>query len=264
MPRAKRIPDKHELYERAVQNPAAEVHFMSRVYKAYRGEAARVLREDFCGTGAVSCEWVRSVGDRTAYGIDLDASTLAWGFEHHVMPLGDAGRRVRLIEGDVRDRYPFKADVVVALNFSYFVFKERAEMLAYVKGVHRSLASRGIFVLDLFGGPEAQIVQEESTRYGDFTYVWDQADYNPVTGEILCYIHFKLRGGRVMRRAFTYDWRLWSMPEMGDILREAGFSRVDAYWEGTDRATGEGNGVFRRTRRGDDSRSWVAYLVGVK
>jgi SAM-dependent methyltransferase len=257
-------PDKHVLYEKSVQNPAAEVRFMTRVYKKIRGRMPRVLREDFCGTAAVACEWVREGKNRLAYGIDLDLPTLKSGMRRNVEPMGPLASRVKLIHGDVLQRYPFKADVAGALNFSYFIFKERATMLRYMKSVYQGLAKDGLFVLDLFGGPEAQVVQEELTRYGDFTYIWDQARYNPVTGEILCYIHFKLRDGRVMRRAFTYDWRLWSIPELNDILMEAGFKRAMTYWEGTDSTSKEGNGIFRCTRRGDDSASWVAYLVGVK
>ena len=67
-----------------------------------------------------------------------------------------------------------------------------------------------------------------------------------------------------MRKAFTYDWRLWTIPEMTDILLEAGFKDVQIYWEGTDRSTGEGNGIFRRSRRGDDSEAYVSYIVAVR
>jgi hypothetical protein len=108
------------------------------------------------------------------------------------------------------------------------------------------------------------MLQEEETPYSGFDYVWDQAAYNPVTGNTKCYIHFKLPKGKTMKRAFTYDWRLWGLPEMIDILKDAGFKNVDAYWEGTDSDTGEGNGIFRRTTRGDDSESWIAYIVAEK
>ncbi len=222
------IPNRYVLYEKSVQNSEAEVHFMNRVYKSLRDKPPRILREDFCGTAAVACDWVREGKDRYAYGIDLHGPTLEWGSRHHRDSLGEEAYRVELIQGNVMDRYPFKADVIAALNFSYFTFKQRSTMLEYIGKVYKGLAKDGILVLDLFGGPEAQIVQEESTRHGSFTYVWDQARYNPVTGEILCHIHFKLRKGRIMRKAFTYDWRLWSMPEMADILLEAGFPSSEA------------------------------------
>ena len=38
------------------------------------------------------------------------------------------------------------------------------------------------------------------------------------------------------------DWRHYSLPELRDVLLEAGFASVDAYWEGTD-ATGRAGGA---------------------
>jgi hypothetical protein len=51
---------------------------------------------------------------------------------------------------------------------------------------------------------------------------------------------------------------------MTDVLYEAGYSDVQVYWEGTDTRTGEGNGVFRRTTRGDDAEAYVAYIAALK
>jgi hypothetical protein len=129
--------------------------------------------------------------------------------------------------------------------------------------VHASLNDEGIFFLDIYGGPQAQEIQEEETDYGDFSYVWDQARFNPITGEVLCHIHFKRPDGWRIRRAFTYDWRLWSIPELTDVLYESGFSDVQVYWEGTDR-DGDGNGVFRLSKRGDDSEAFIAYVVAIR
>ena len=51
---------------------------------------------------------------------------------------------------------------------------------------------------------------------------------------------------------------------MRDIIEETGFKSVDVYWEGTDNSTGDGNGVFRRSTKGDDASSWLAYIVAAK
>jgi len=257
--------NKFEMYMESVQDARAEVDFIGKAYRHVRGRRARVLREDFCGTGAVSCAWATSAKDRRAFGIDLDAPTLKWGERLNRSRLDPkTAARVQLLRGDVLDRTPFKADCAAALNFSYFIFKKRADMLRYARGVRAGLARDGIFVLDIYGGPDAQILDQEETRHGPFTYIWDQAAYNPVTGDIRCHIHFRLKGGRMIRKAFTYDWRLWGMPEMKDILLEAGFEDVIVYWEGTNRKTGEGNGTFRQSVRGDDSACWVSYIVAVK
>lgn len=256
---------KHFYYERAVQDAEVEVTFINRAYKNLRKKAPLVLREDFCGTAQVCCEWVREIEKGKAHGVDLHGPTLKWGERHNVSALTrDQADRVNLIQKDVRDNHGFKPDVVAALNFSYFIFKERKVLSHYFKCVLKALARDGVLVMDIYGGPDAQKAQEEETDHGDFTYVWDQDSYNPVTGETRCYIHFDFPDGKRMRRAFTYDWRLWDLPELTDLLLEVGFKTVEVYWEGTDEKTGEGNGKFRRTKKGDDSVSWIAYIVAGK
>jgi hypothetical protein len=256
--------DKHILYERAVQHPPADVRFIQRTFRQYRGRAARVLREDFCGTAAMCAAWVKNHPGNRAWGIDLDEATLHWGIRHHLLPLGRPAARVTLIRQDVRDPVEFRSDVVAAFNFSYFTFQERAALLAYFRRIRQSLTRDGILYLDLFGGPESMDLREERTDFGDFTYVWDQAAFNPITHAITCHIHFEFPDGSRMRRAFTYHWRLWQIPELELLLREAGFRQSVLYWEGSDRKSGEGNGIYRPSRQGDNAPAFVCYLVALK
>lgn len=256
---------KFELYQESVQNAPFEVEFIRDVYKAHRKKRPRKLREDFCGTALVSCEWVKTDPRGEAVAVDLDEATLRWGQNHNVDPLGAAASRVRLMRRNVMNATRIKADVVAALNFSYFVFKSRSVLKQYFEKVHRSLLEDGLFMLDLYGGPQAQVLQEESTEQDPgFDYVWDQDEYNPVTAETKCYIHFDFPDGTRIERAFTYDWRLWSLPEIRDLLREVGFKKVFVYWEGTDEETQEGDGEFTISEEGDDSESWIAYVAALK
>lgn len=257
-------PDKHILYEQSVQAPEADVRFIKRVYKKRRGHPAVSLREDFCGTAALCCDWVKTSRNGEAWGIDLDKPTLDWSVRRNVARLGKQASRVHLIHGDVLEDHDVKTDIVAAFNFSYFTFKKRATLLRYCRAVHAALKSDGIFFLDIYGGPASITVQEEETDYDDFTYIWDQARFCPVTGETLCHIHFRLPGGHTMRRAFTYDWRLWTIPEISDVLVEGGFDDVVVYWEGTNGKTGKGNGVFRPSQKGDDSESFIAYIAAFR
>ena len=78
------------------------------------------------------------------------------------------------------------------------------------------------------------------------------------------YIHFQFPDGSELRRAFCYHWRLWTLPEIREVLEEAGFQSVAMYWEGTDDETGEGNGEWFCTANGDADHGWVAYIVGIK
>ena len=256
--------DRHIYYERAVQNPPADTDFIQRTFRRLRGRVPRILREDFCGTAALCADWVRRSPDHRAFGIDLDEPTLNWGIRQHIVPLGKRAAHVELIRADVRDRVSFKCDAIAAFNFSYFGFKDRRTLCDYFKLVRAGLKPDGIFYLDLYGGPEAMELREERTEYDDFTYVWDQDAFNPITFETTCHIHFEFPDGSAMRRAFSYDWRLWQIPELEDVARDAGFADFVVYWEGTERKTGEGNGVYRPSRRGDNSPAYVAYLVAVK
>ena len=67
---------KHELYQLSVQNVEAEIDFIDETFEQIRGREAVSLREDFCGTGNTSTEWVRRRSANTAIGLDIDQPTL--------------------------------------------------------------------------------------------------------------------------------------------------------------------------------------------
>lgn len=265
---ARPVFDRYALYQSAVQQPDADLDFMTRVFKRRYGRAPRDLREDFCAAAFTACTWVRRNKQNRAWGVDLDPEPLAWGAEHNASALGpeDGERRSRLklVQGDVLARGVVPAvDVVLAQNFSYFIFKTRDLLRGYFAAAREGLKDEGLLILDLFGGPEAQKMGEERTRHRGFTYVWDQARYDAITNEILCHIHFEFPDGRKRRKVFSYDWRLWTIQEVRELLVEAGFSATEAYWEGTT-AEGEGNGVYTKRDLAENEDSWLAYVVGVR
>lgn len=134
---------------------------------------------------------------------------------------------------------------------------------------------------------------------GDVVYEWEQVSVDPMSGRVQNAIHFEVGGARsggksagkskaslspalshgergsrqalaqrergLMRNAFVYDWRLWSIPELRDAMRDAGFasSEVHAnYGELIDLSTGDP--VPRATTDPSeiDPRSAVVYVVG--
>lgn len=252
--------DKFELYERSVQDPPTDVHFMQRVFRKERGMAPTSLREDFCGTAMLCAAWVKDKPERTALGVDLHGPTLRYGKKKHLDPLGDDSERVQLLQQNVLEPVTPKVDAVAAFNFSYCTFKTRQDLLTYATNVYQGLKPGGAFFLDIHGGTESFVEVEESTKHKGFTYVWDQCPYDAINGFGKRYIHFRFPDGTELHRAFSYDWRVWTLPEVRDILLDAGFSRVDVYWEGADE-NGDGNGIFRRTKRAENEESWVAYMV---
>ena len=136
----------------------------------------------------------------------------------------------------------------MAFNFSYFVFHERDELVAYFRKVRDGLQPDGLFVVDLYGGAEAQRTLTETREHDEFDYVWDQDQFDPIHHHAMNYIHFEFPDGSRIDRAFTYDWRLWTIPELRDAMRDAGFSETEAYWERTDHETNEGDGHLLQDR----------------
>jgi SAM-dependent methyltransferase len=237
--------DIHELYELSVQNVENEIEFLQTTFKSLTGRTAYLFREDFCGTASASCQWVRQGAEFQAIGVDIDPSVLEWGREKRVGRLDPEDRaRVSLIESDVMTVETPKVDLLAAFNFSYFIFDTRDSLRAYFKRAYDAIKDDGVFFCDMFGGPEAQEETREKTKHKKhgFTYIWHQAKFHP---------------------AFTYEWRLWSAPELRELLLEAGFRKATVYWEGEDE-DGEGNGEFTPNEKGEADLAWIAYIVAEK
>ena len=265
--------DRHVLYEASVQCVEADLDFFERIFRKRRRRPLRRLREDFCGTAALATEFVRHHRKNQALGVDLDRPTLDWGIRHHVSGLGEDAERLHLVCDDVRNVSAPKMELTAALNFSYSVFHTRDELRRYFRAAHDSLTPDGVFVLDAFGGTDAMETLKEDRKIPAsigpdgrklpaFTYVWEQASFNVVDHRIRCHIHFRFADGSKLKRAFTYDWRLWTLPELQEILLEAGFSEAEVYLEGWDDERDESDGVFRRRTHYENMAGWVGYVVG--
>ncbi|RTZ74574.1 MAG: class I SAM-dependent methyltransferase [Gammaproteobacteria bacterium] len=273
MPKKKQQPalaeqaDRHELYELSVQCAEAEVDFVSDTFKTLRGRPARLLREDFCGTANVCCEWVRRHERNRAIGVDLDAEVLSWGRTHNLAALDEeqAGR-ISLVQADVLEVETEAPDIISAMNFSYWLFKTRPQLKRYFQAAHRSLKEDGILFLDAYGGYDSfREIEEEreiETNLGDVTYVWEQASFNPINHDLTCHIHFHFEDGSSLAPAFSYHWRLWTLPEIRDLLEECGF-KVTIYWQGWDEE-GEPDGDFYPATEADADAGWIAYITAEK
>ena len=232
--------DRHLLYEDAVQCVEAEIDFVDDTYRQLRGRKAKWLREDFCGTANTSCEWVRRRRTNHAIGVDLDADVQQWSRQHHIAELtAKAREHIELINASVMDVSCAPVDIVLAMNFSYWIFKTRDLLRRYFRNVYAGLLDDGLFMLDAFGGSDAHREMRDRTKLKRFTYIWDQKAYNLVNGDMLCHIHFSFPDGSKIKKAFTYDFRLWTLPEIRELLLEAGFQR----------ATVSSTGRFPQTHR---------------
>lgn len=252
--------DKYDYYTRAVQSPENDVEFFESVFKDLKKTKPKIMREDFCGTFALSQAWIKRNKNNRAIGVDLDQEPIDYGINNLNKMTVDQQKRMLILNKNVLDKSLPKADLVAAMNFSHYIFKERKQMLDYFKSCRQKINKGGLFILDCFGGSESYEPNEEITKHKGFTYYWDQDSYDPVTNDAQFYIHFKLKGEKKRKKVFSYDWRLWSIPELRDILSEAGFKNSHVYWEGTTKS-GEGDGKFKRTKVGEYCESWIAYIA---
>ena len=247
-----------------MQCPEAEVDFLDQTYRQLRGKSAHRLREDFCGTAALCCEWVRRRQRNRALGLDIEAQVLDWSERWNLPRLAAHQRgRIQLRQENVQTAEAAGQDLICAMNFSYWLLKERTALLTYFQRVRAALKADGVFFLDAYGGYDAYRIITEERRIqsddGPFTYFWEQESYDPISGRLVCHIHFTLADGSRLERAFSYDWRLWSLPEIRDLLAEAGFRRILCYWQGWDEQ-GQPDGRFVPVEEGEPDAGWIAYL----
>jgi hypothetical protein len=260
--------NRYSLYERAVQSPAIHAQLLAGMYRQLRGRYARDLREDFCGTFAISCEWIKRNRRNAAVCIDLDKEPLSYGRKAHRSKLKDSQKdRLRILNQDVLTPTSPKSDLIVSCNFSFFVFKQRKIMKDYLRGCFKSLRERGVLILEIAGGPGMIEKSKDRKPVYDkgkhkFTYVWDQVSFDPITSEAKYAIHFHLPGRKPVLNAFTYDWRIWSIAEIRELMAEAGFSETRVFWE--TEYKGKGTGEYVLAENGDNAYSWVAYIAGMK
>lgn len=250
--------NRFDLYELCVQNTPAMVRFL---LAAHEGRP-RVLREDFSGGAALCRAWVAE-GDRRAIAVDADP-----------VPLKRVARvpGVEARPADVR-RATDRADVIAALNFPLGYWHTRGELVAYLKLCRRRLTRGGVFVGDLYGGADAFRPLTMSRNFRGpggqrVGYTWEQEQADPATGLVRNALHFQVTPARgsagkakSLRRAFTYHWRLWSIPEFIDAARDAGFARVDVYDQDAGALDGDGRLHIRPVLGHDLDDNYVVYVV---
>jgi hypothetical protein len=257
----------YRLYEQSVQSPEVHIDWVVSIYQDLRNDYPVHLREDFCGTFQLSCAWVKRNRHNTAIGLDLDKEPISYGKRKHLLHLHPHQKnRIKIARQNAISITSPKADVILVGNFSFYILKDRRELVRYFKSAKRSLTQDGIFLLEMAGGPgmtarmtEKRTVKPEHSE--KFVYVWDQKSFDPIHRNGKYSIHFQFPNGKKIRDAFTYDWRMWTIPEVRDALAEAGFKKSVVYWETSHR--GEGTGEFLPAEEGDNAFSWIGYVVGL-
>jgi hypothetical protein len=253
--------DKFTLYEIAVTNAHALAAFF-----AVLAPKAHMLREDFSGTGALARAWCKTPG-RLAIAVDVDRA---------VTSRIPATAGLAIVTSDVR-RCRRSCDVLAATNFALGYLHTRSQLLAYLRHARSCLTTRGLFVADIYAGSSAFVAEEQRVVVrvppafgsGAFVYVWEQRTVDVTTGMVTNAIHFELprvkRRPLVIRDAFTYRWRVWSIPELREAMLEAGFRTVNAYDRIGDAIDQHGNIYARPLAEGDEiDDPAVLYIAGQK
>jgi len=216
--------DRFALYELAVQQPRQSARFLA----ALHGRRPVTLGEDFCGAAAISREWVALSPRHRAIAVDRDPEPLAHASSHP---------RLRLVCKDVtvvRD----KIDILAAFNFAACELLTRSALLKYLRNLRRRLTPRAIAAFDLYGGPTACMTGRQTRilrgPVGErIEYTWDQQRIEPFRSCVRNAIHFKVTPPRrkpyIVRNAFVYDWRLWSVAELREAMLDAGFKSTEVH-----------------------------------
>jgi hypothetical protein len=258
---------KYDLYELCAQAPARDARFL----RAIHGGAPTTLGEDFSGGGAIAKEWVRLFPGSRAVTVDMDPEPLE--------RLRDV-KGITVVCDDVR-RAKNKVDLIADLNFSICELHTRRDLVDYLKHAKARLPKRGVFVCDIYGGSDSfytgVITERKVAPSGEkISYDWEQRHADPLTGRVVNAMHFKVAPGipttrsaksgakgkknakgsaksadakgdpsrekpYVLRNAFVYHWRLWSVPELREAMTEAGFGVTEVYPRFADAVDDEGN-----------------------
>ncbi|KAJ6739339.1 hypothetical protein OIU74_004160 [Salix koriyanagi] len=101
-------------------------------------------------------------------------------------------------------------DIVCAFNYSCCCLHKRVDLVLYFKHVLDVLSKKGgIFVMDLYGGTSSESKLRLQRRFPNFTYIWEQAEFDIIGRKTRISLHFHLqKQQRKLRHAFSYTWRL--------------------------------------------------------
>jgi hypothetical protein len=242
---------KHALYQSYVQNPKREIEFYRKQFRKIFNKVPLKFREDFCGTGLLCCEWVKSNVLNTALGIDLDLETLNYGLENNINNLSSGFDRVKLIHQNVLDTFDIneKFDIICSMNYSHFLLHKRKDLVKYFTNVKVNLNTKGLFIMDFFGGSHVFNYHTHNNLTDHYKYIGQQINIlNNVTHISL---NFKTKSDK-FEPLFQYDFRVYSLIEIKEALEEAGFNKFVIFIKDIDDTDKENNFIEYKEINFDD------------
>lgn len=247
--------DKFDAYELCVQSPRHLSMFLRALYPGSGTPPdALILREDFCGTAALSRRWVADARRRfgpdapaRAIAVDLDPAVLARAAKAN-QEAGLSGA-ITLLHADCITapvRPSDTCDIIFVGNFSIGYIQDRRTLVDYLRRSRERLAlgrmgfssDTGLFACDTYTGPGAYalggVTRTHMGRGREVVrYTWEQREADALTARVTSVLHFQIEiDGEITARfpdAFTYHWRLWTIPELREAMLEAGFASTEVH-----------------------------------
>lgn len=225
-----KVPSKFELYQRSVQNAKKESEFFRKTYRLIYNKVAEKFREDFCGTGLLSCEWVKGNVMNTAVGLDIDQETLDWGIENNVNNLCSGSDRVKLLNQNVLDEFDItqKFEIICSLNYSHFLLPQRKMILKYFTNMVKNLDQKGIFILDFYGGSHIYRDHKYQHNKSSNFYEFSGNQMNIISNTSKCSLNYKIKKNKY-KPMFSFNFRIYSIIELREALEEVGLNKFKLY-----------------------------------
>lgn len=217
-------------------------YFLSllKSHGAERGE----LLDAACGTGALTGRLFRA-GFRVS-GLDVSEEMLRVASER----LRKQGIRCPLICRDMAlFSLPHKIDAVVCGCDGVNYLTRDEDVRGFFKSVFDALKDGGVLVFDVSSAQKLRAMDGQfyAEDRGDVAYIWNNAMENDVLTMDLSFF-IRRDDGLYVRSDETHRQRAHEASHLCDLLKEAGFSRVDCY----------GFGEMRPPKDGDDRIAFAA------
>lgn len=197
--------------------------------------------------------------------MDIDKDQLLWGKESNVDVDPGTSERVKLIcknvlELDDTGKDTGRSDAICAFNFSICYLHDRQDLIKYFKICRGTLKPEGLFFCDIFGGEtavKADVRKRELSNGVKYEFV--QEDFCPITNRARFKMSFKFPDGSKLKEAFSYHFRIWTIPEIRDALKEAGFSKTVVWFH--DESDDAEEDSYKPMEETYQRESWHAFVV---
>lgn len=155
-------------------------------------------------------------------GFDLSLAMMARAQEEAEL----AGQKINFLHGDMRDlNFENKFDGIFLWGMSFGYFDEEKN-LAVLQRIYRALRPGGVLLLDICNRDFIAPRQPNMVWFeGDGTICMDETNLDSITSRLKVKRTLMLEDGRT--RELDYSIRLYSLHELGKLLRDVGFKVLE-------------------------------------